>query len=458
MNSSLAGSRRLASMATHYRMDASAPKHPHANLRGWWTVAVLTIAYTFAFIDRQVINLLVTPIKADLGISDTQMSLLMGLSFALFYTLIGVMIGPLADRGSRRGLAAGGFVAWSAMTTACGMARSYGQLFLARIGVGVGEAALTPAAYSMIADEFPRERRGAALGVYSSGIYIGSGLATYLGGTLVATARDGQLVDLPLIGSARPWQAVFVILGLAGIVAAALFATVREPARRTPVTREPLRAVLAHYRENAKSLATHHAGFALLSLAGYASAAWIPALLERKHGWSPAKIGEVYGPIIAVAGITGVIAGGRVADLMKRRGIVDANLRVGLAAALLCALLGLFFPLVSDDRVCAGLLFAFYLASSLPWGVAAAALADSVPDRLRGQVSAIYLLAINAVGLGLGPTAIALVTDHVFERESALDLSLAWVVPIVEVAAAIVLFKGLGAYRASVARIDAARA
>ncbi len=419
---------------------------------------MLTIAYTFAFIDRQVINLLVTPIKRDLGISDTQMSLLMGLSFALFYTVIGVMIGPLADRWSRRGLAAGGFVVWSAMTTACGMARSYGQLFLARIGVGVGEAALTPAAYSMIADEFSRERRGAALGVYSSGIYIGSSLATYLGGTLVSATGNAGFVLLPFIGSVRPWQAVFVILGFSGIVAAALFATVREPARRAPVGREPLRAVLAHYREHATCLVTHHAGFGLLSLAGYASAAWIPQLLERKHGWSSAKIGDVYGPIIAVAGITGVIAGGRIADILKRRGIVDANLRVGLAAALLCAPLGLFFPLVSDDRLCAGLLFAFYLASSLPWGVAAAALADTVPDRLRGQVSAIYLLAINALGLGLGPTAIALVTDSVFERESALDLSLAWVVPIVEIGAAIVLFKGLGAYRASVARLDAARA
>ena len=208
MNSSLAGSRRLPKVATHYGMDESDPKHPHANLRGWWTVAVLTIAYTFAFIDRQVINLLVTPIKRELGISDTQMSLLMGLSFALFYTLIGVLIGPLADRWSRRGLAAGGFVVWSAMSTACGMARSYGQLFLARIGVGVGEAALTPAAYSMIADEFPRERRSGALGVYSSGIYIGSSLATYLGGTLVSATGNAEFVLLPLIGSVRPWQAV----------------------------------------------------------------------------------------------------------------------------------------------------------------------------------------------------------------------------------------------------------
>ena len=457
MESSGASSRGEGALATHYDMSHAPPNHSGAKVRAWWMVCVLTLAYTFAFIDRQVINLLVAPIKQDLSLSDTQMSLLMGLSFALFYTTLGVLIGRLADRRSRRTIAAGGFVVWSAMTAACGLAKSYGQLFLARIGVGVGEAALTPAAYSMIADEFSSERRATALGVYSSGIYIGSGLATYLGGTLVEAARDGEEFALPWIGSVRPWQLMFLTLGISGIVAAILFATLREPKRRAPQSREGWSAVFAHYREHARCLWTHHAGFALLSLAGYGSAAWIPTFLTRRHGWSPAKIGEVYGPIIAIAGISGVIVGGRIADLLKRRGIVDANMRVALAAALLLAPLGLAFPLVDDSSVCACLLFAFTFASSLPWGVAAAALADTVPDRLRGQVSAIYLFAINAIGLGLGPTAIALMTDRVFGRESALNLSLAWVVPIVEVAAALVLFSGLSAYRESVARSRASR-
>ena len=426
--------------------------------RAWWTVAVLTLAYAFAFIDRQVINLLATPIKRDFGLSDTQMSLLMGLSFALFYTTVGVLVGRFADRTSRRGLAAGGFVVWSAMTSACGLARSYVQLFLARLGVGIGEAALTPAAYSMIADEFPRERRATALGVYASGIYIGSSLATYLGGTLVEAAGRAQRIELPLLGSLRPWQFVFVSLGVSGIVAASLFATLREPARRAPPPeREGWSEVLRHYKEHARFLWSHHAGFALLSLAGYGSAAWIPAFLERRHGWSPAKIGKVYGPMIAVAGIGGVILGGRIADALQRRGVADANLRVALAAALLLAPLGLAFPLVDGSAACASLLFAFTFASSLPWGVAAAALAETVPDRLRGRVAAIYLLAINAIGLGLGPTVVALTTDRVFGSDGALHESLATVVPIVEVAAALVLFAGLRAHRESLARSRAAR-
>lgn len=424
-------------------MTDASTSTPSNSRRAWWTVAVLTVAYTFAFIDRQVINLLVAPIRRDLAISDTQMSLLMGLSFAVFYTSFGVLIGRFADRASRRALAAGGFVLWSAMTAACGLATSYEELLLARIGVGIGEAALSPAAYSMLADLFPRERRSTALGVYSSGIYVGSGLATFLGGSL-RTAGQGDPVALPLLGVVAPWQAVFVVLGVAGMAAAALFLFVREPARSAPPERQPWRALAGHYRENARSLWTHHAGFALLSLAGYATAAWIPALLERNRGWSPAQIAQVYGPILAIAGISGVIAGGRIADRLKRRGTPDANLRVGIAAALLCAPLGLAFPLASDPILCAVLLAAFTLASSLPWGVAAAALADSVPDRLRGQVSAVYLFAINAIGLGLGPTMIALFTDRVFGRDDALYLSLAWTVPFVELAAAATLIAGLG--------------
>jgi MFS family permease len=419
-------------------------------------VAVLTLAYTFAFVDRQVISLLVTPIKRDLGLSDTQLSLLMGLSFALFYTLIGVLIGPLADRGSRRGLAAGGFVLWSAMTAACGLARSFGGLFLARMGVGIGEAALSPAAYSMIADEVPAERRATALGVYSSGIYLGSSLAISLGGALVHRAGASEMVELPLIGSVRPWQAVFLLLGASGIVAALLFATVREPPRRAPASREGWGALIAFYRERRGFLWGHHGGFALLSLAGYATAYWIPTFLERRHGWSPATIGEIYGPIVLVAGVLGVVGGGRIADRLKRRGVLDANLRVALAAALLLAPLGAAFPWVDSPRTCAVLLALFTCASSLPWGVAAAALADAVPDRMRGQASAVYLLAINAVGLGLGPTLVALVTDHVFADEKSLHLSLASTVPLIEIAAALTLFLGLPAYRASVARLESA--
>ena len=434
------------------RSPGDVPSGPGApGARAWWTVAVLTLAYAFAFVDRQVITVLVGPIQADLGIGDTAISLLMGLSFAIFYTLVGVLLGPLADSRSRRGLAAFGFAFWSAMTAACGIVKSFGGLFLARMGVGVGEAALSPAAYSMIADEFPRERRATALGVYSSGIYLGSSLAIWLGGPLSARVGAAGDVELPILGVVRPWQAVFLLLGATGLIASLLFASVREPARRAEPARgnsggevRPTRAVVfAFYREHAAWLTAHHLGFALLSLAGYAAAAWIPTMLARRHGFDPATVGNVYGPIVLVFGIAGVVCGGRAADLAKRAGVAEADLRVALVAALLLAPLGAAFPLASDARLACVLLAAFTFASSLPWGVAASAIAEHVPDRLRGSVSAIYLFAINAIGLGLGPTLPALITDYVHGDRAALHLSLAWTIPTVELLAAMVIFAGV---------------
>ncbi|MGH8561818.1 MAG: MFS transporter, partial [Nevskiales bacterium] len=193
----------------------------------WYVVAVLMVAYVFSFIDRQILNLLVGPIRRDLGISDTQMSLLMGFSFALFYTICGIPLGRLADSKSRRTIIAVGIFFWSIMTAACGTARHYWQFFLYRMGVGVGEATLSPSAYSLIADYFPREVRATAISVYSMGIYIGSGLAFLLGGLVIKFAGQAEVV-LPVVGATRPWQLIFFMLGIAGILFTFAMYTVRE--------------------------------------------------------------------------------------------------------------------------------------------------------------------------------------------------------------------------------------
>ena len=173
-----------------------------SSFRAWTSVSILMLAYVLSFIDRQILNLLVGPIRRDLVISDTQMSLLMGLSFALFYTVCGIPLGRLADTRSRRGVIAVGILFWSAMTAACGMARLYWQFLLCRIGVGVGEAALSPAAYSLIADSFAPERRATAISVYSMGVYLGSGLAFLLGGLVITFASAQGDVTLPVRGVA----------------------------------------------------------------------------------------------------------------------------------------------------------------------------------------------------------------------------------------------------------------
>jgi MFS family permease len=227
----------------------------------WYVVGVLTFVYIFSFIDRQILNLLVRPIRRDLGISDTQMSLLMGLSFAVFYTLFGIPLGRLADSKSRRTIIAGGFALWSLFTAGCGLARNFGQMLLLRMGVGVGEAALSPAAYSIITDYFPPQRRATAISVYSMGIYLGSGLAFIIGGTVAGLASQQELWQVPLVGATRPWQVVFFLVGLPGILLSLLLYTVREPLRRgtrmiknaqgqAVAAQVPLAEVFAYLRSN----------------------------------------------------------------------------------------------------------------------------------------------------------------------------------------------------------------
>jgi MFS family permease len=195
-------------------------------------VGVLTLIYVVSFIDRQILDLLVGPIKRDMELSDTQVSLLMGFSFALFYTICGIPIGRLADSKSRRGIIAIGLILWSFMTALCGSVKQYWQFFLARMGVGVGEAALSPAAYSIITDYFPKNRLGTAMSVYGMGIYNGSGLAYILGGLVVGWTEGMEVLELPVVGRTFPWQLVFFVVGLPGIALAMLLMTVKESVRR----------------------------------------------------------------------------------------------------------------------------------------------------------------------------------------------------------------------------------
>src|SRR6202795_194603 len=196
----------------------------------WYVVGVLTLVYVFSFLDRQIFSLIVAPLRRDLHISDTQVSLLQGFSFAVFYTFFGIPIGRLADVYNRRTIIVLGLVLWSAFTAGCGLAGTFAQMLLLRMGVGVGEAALSPAAYSLITDYFPRERLATALSVYSMGIYVGSGMAYLLGGLVVAYASTQAMWTIPLLGAVHPWQIIFLLVGLPGIAVAPLLFTVNQPA------------------------------------------------------------------------------------------------------------------------------------------------------------------------------------------------------------------------------------
>jgi MFS family permease len=262
----------------------------------WYVVAVLTLANTSAFIDRQILGLLVAPIRRDLGITDAQMGVLYGLAFAVFYTLLGVPLGRMADRGSRRAIIGVGIAVWSVMTVLCGMARTYDQLLLARFGVAIGEAGLAAPALSLIADYFVPDRRATALSVYSVGVYFGAGLANLVGGALLSRFDGSAGLAWPLLGEIRPWQQVFVLVGLPGLVIALLVATVREPARRE--TGQPgesgafaVREVVRYVRANRRTFVCHGLGYALFALVNFATAAWLPTHLIRTYGWTAARAG-----------------------------------------------------------------------------------------------------------------------------------------------------------------------
>ena len=426
----------------------------------WYVVALLTLAYVFSFIDRQILNLLVAPIQRDLGIGEKQMSLLMGATFAVFYTFFGIPLGRLADSWSRRWLVVLGIAFWSLMTAGCGLARNFWQLALARMGVGVGEAALSPAAYSLIADYFPPERRSTALGVYGMGIYIGSGLALILGGLVVKFAAAQEQVVLPLVGAMRSWQVVFFIVGLPGLLVALLLLTIREPARQGTRRKAvpggssapavpPLREVWAYMSGNRGTFTCLYVGVAMASLSAYGTMAWIPTFFIRRHGWTAGNTGLVLGLIIGICGTAGMMTGGRLADWLRGRGQSDANLRVALLGVVAWLPFGALYPIVSSAWWAAALLAPVLFFSSMPFGLAPAAIQQLMPNTMRGQASAIYLFVINLIGLGLGPTVVATLTQDVFQDKNAVHLSLLVAGVSAHLCAAVLLWRGLKHYRRS---------
>ena len=443
-------------------MNSPAAKQPTARY-ATYVVAVLTIANVSAFVDRQILSLLVVPIKRDLGISDVQMSYLIGLSFSVFYTVLGIPIARLADRYSRRAIMAWGIAAWSVFTAACGVASTYGPLLALRIGVGIGEASLVAPSVSLLADYFPREKIGRAMSVYSLGIFLGSGLAYFLGGEIVGLVSSTGTWTLPLVGAIRPWQTVFFVVGLPGLLVALLFLTVREPVRGAYDTaavagapaahRASLGELLAYVRAHLRTFATHSLGFALSATVNFGIAAWLATFLIRAYGWTPARAGVVQGILTMTVGVLGTIAGGWVSDWFVRRGRVDGPLRVGMIGAAGMLVSATAYPLMPSAALAVAWLVPVNFFAAFPWGAASAAAAEIAPPSLRAQGVSIYYLVLNLVSGALGPTSVALLTDHVFHAERAVGSSLA-IVNVVGMAGTLVLLGiGLPAFRRTVAEV-----
>jgi MFS family permease len=398
--------------------------------RAWFAVGVLFIAVIFSFIDRIILSLLVQPIQLDLGLSDADFAWLLGVAFAVFFALFGLPIGRWADRYSRRLIIAAGIFVWSLMTVACGLAGSFWELFLARVGVAAGEAALAPAAFSMISDLFPREKLGRALGVYQSGAFVGAGFALLVGGVVIGLVAAGGTRVLPVLGSVEPWQIVFIVVGLPGFLVALGMLAVQEPARRSrvpPGTAPGLTEVLRYAVSRWRVYGLHFLGFALLAVPITTTLTWAPVYFGRVLGLAPAQVGYTLGLIVLGLSPAGVYAGGWLADALMRRGHFDAMHRVGLIAA--AGLLPLcLFATTGDERTLAVVLFCpLTFFASLALACAPAALQVVTPGPMRAQISAMWMLCLNVITAIVGPTAVGLINGAVFADPLAVGKSLALV-------------------------------
>ncbi|SDE59564.1 spinster family MFS transporter [Kordiimonas lacus] len=399
----------------------------------WYMVILLLIIYTFSFIDRQILGLLGPAIKADFGISDTEFGLLTGFAFALFYTFFGLFCARIADSKSRRLLIAAGLFLWSLMTAASSLARSYSSLFLMRMGVGVGEAALAPAANSLLADSFPKKRLATALSVYSMGIPMGSAIAFIVGGAVIDLAESLPDVEVPGFGMMGSWQKAFLMVGIPGLLLTLMMLTVKEPIRKGATQGGksiPVRDVIKHVKDRGRAYAGVCLGVSCVAALGFGTLSFLAFFFYRYHGMNPADVGKTFGTISLFTGPAGLLLGGFLADRWLAQGKKDAHIRALLVAPVMYLVPSLALPFIADTTVVWWVLGFSNIFINLPSGIAFAALQIITPNQMRGQVIALYVLATNIIGYGAGPLLIGAFTDHLFGDEMLLNYSLALVAAI----------------------------
>ena len=377
-----------------------------------YVLAMLVLVYTFNFIDRQIVAILAVPIKADLKLTDSQLGLMGGLAFALFYTALGIPIARLADRASRTWIMTCALTLWSAMSAACGLAQSFGQLFLARLGVGIGEAGGVAPAYSLICDFFPQKQRARALGVYSFGIPIGSAVGVIVGGVLASQVS---------------WRVAFFAVGLAGLIIAPIFRlTVREPPRGafdSPNARPAPSSLLNVMRvlRRKPSFWALSLGAAASSMMGYGMFFWMPSFLVRSFDLGLLQASLAFGAIVLIGGLIGIWLGGAVADRLGQRD--KAVYALAPAIAFLATAPFSVAGVLSTTLWLTTALMLVPTALGLTWlGPVLAAVQHIVPSNMRVTGSAIFLFINNLLGIGLGTPLIGALSDSMHVRFGAESL------------------------------------
>ena len=416
----------------------------------WWALILLTATYTFSFVDRQIINLLVDPIRADLSLSDSEVSFLQGLAFVMPYVLLSIPIGRIVDRANRIRVLIIGILVWTVSCISCGLARNFWQLGVARVGVGAGEASVTPASWSLLADYFPEEKRALPVSLFLMGPYLGAGLSLILGAEVIAWASGLGTFSLPLIGALAPWQLTFMLVPLPGLCMALLLPLLTEPVRSERLTsgNEAMswRAARDFIWPRRGLFGAYLLGAPFVVLVLYALQAWVPSLLIRVHGLEIVQAGRYYGAIALLAGSAGVLSGPVMSRYLARRGHGG---RAPLLTALFSTLL-LIPTLVAAGLAnsLTGALALISLASywvTFPLALFATGLQNASPNELRGLMAGCFVLSTNLIGLALGPASVALISDFVFQDSQAVGKSLALVGVVFLPMAALLIWRGLTA-------------
>ncbi len=403
-----------------------AEERPFPPLRyAQFVVLVLMLVYAASFLDRQILSLLGERVKADLSISDTQLGALQGFSFALFYTGLGIPMGLLADRYQRRLLIVAGLILWSIATFLSGIVSTFQGLFIARMLVGVGEATLAPAAYSMISDYFGKQHRARALSVYTSGMFIGGGAAYVLGGAILPAAHQIAMTLRDYGITRTDWQVAFFAAATPGLILPVLLLMIREPERRERQKDDGNRfASWRHVRSRWILYAIICISMACMSAANYGIWAWMPAVFQRIHGWSATQFGYNFGMVLIFVAPVGMMLGGYLADRFGGRTSLKVTLRLAGGALLLMIPAAAAAPIVEDARLSMLLLGLQTFIIATPVTLGAIMLQLATPNEGRGLVMAIYMFTNNVIGLAFGPFGAAFISDKVLHSDLMIGVGL----------------------------------
>ena len=441
-------------------------KHNYpSSQQAWYGVVILTLAYILSFLDRQLLSLVVTDVKSDLDLTDSQVSIILGFAFALFYTTMGIPIGRLADKKSRRTIIGIVITFWCFMTAATGIVKTYAQLFIARIGVGVGEATLSPSALSIISDYFPKEKRGTAMGFFNMGVSVGSGIALILGGQIVAYFADFPPIILPLVGQIYEWQALFIFIGIPGLLVALLMSTIKEPSRKGKMTlvnesgssseEISIKDTIRFIYQRKEAYGWLFLSMACSVLIGYAFLSWLPTMYIRSYNIGIPTITLWLGIAFLIGGPFGATMSGWLGDKLYKKYNNSSHVMLFAYSMIILTVAAVLVPLMPSYQTATLMFIPQIVTAAGQTALAPVAMINITPNQLRGQVIAVYFFVISMTGYTLGPTSVALITDFIFKDESLIMYSMSIVSLVVGLIGIYAGFKSLNYFREQPTIVDA---